>query len=60
MSYMNQTCIKLFDKKLVRVRDHCHMTGNYRGSTYNIILNFDWQTRYLSFFIILKDMKVIL
>ena len=29
-------CIKEFDKKNYKVRDHCHYTGKYRGAAHNI------------------------
>ena len=29
-------CKKEFDKKNYKVRDHCHYTGNYRGTAHNI------------------------
>ena len=29
-------CKKEFDKKIYKVRDHCHYTGKYRGAAHNI------------------------
>ena len=45
------------------VRDHCHITGKYRGSAHNdcnLKLRLEPESRYLSYFITLKAMIAIL
>ena len=38
-------CNKLFDAGYNKVRDHCHITGKYRGPVVILILN--WLKKFL-------------
>ena len=46
-------CNKLFDVGDNKVRDHCHVTGEYRGSTrWNCNINLKLTKKFLQYFII--------